>query len=78
MFSSVLLLASTAVASVRAAYPAGVVATGTQGVTNPPVPTMPTIINQTSIARLLSVNSIDDFCLFGPPILAAIPDTEVS
>ncbi|KAJ7908895.1 putative Manno protein MP88 [Mycena leptocephala] len=76
MFSSVLLLASTAVASVRAAYPAGVVATGTQGVTNPPVPTMPTIINQTSIARLLSVNSIDDFCLFGPPILAAIPDTE--
>ncbi|KAJ6577623.1 hypothetical protein B0H19DRAFT_1207982 [Mycena capillaripes] len=76
MFFSALLLASTAVASVRAAFPAGVVATGTQGVTNPPVPTMPTTINQTSISRLLSVNSIDDFCLFAPPFVAAIPDTE--
>ncbi|KAJ7102793.1 hypothetical protein C8R44DRAFT_887528 [Mycena epipterygia] len=75
MFSA-LLLASTAVASVRAAFPAGVIATGTQGVTNPPVPTMPTTINQTSMARLLSVNSIDDFCLFAPPYTAAIPDTE--
>lgn len=62
----------------RAAFPAGVIATGTQGVTNPPVPTMPTTINQTSYARLLSVNSIDDFCLFAPPTgPAQISDTEV-
>lgn len=24
-------------------------------------------INQTSMARLLTLNGIDDFCLFGPP-----------
>jgi hypothetical protein len=64
------LLGAAAVTSVRAAssaFPAGVIATGTQGVTNPPVPTIPTTINQTSMARLLSLNSIDDFCLFAPP-----------
>ncbi|KAJ7929779.1 hypothetical protein B0H13DRAFT_2538856 [Mycena leptocephala] len=64
------LLGAAAVTSVRAAsssFPAGVIATGTQGVTNPPVPTIPTNINQTSMARLLSLNSIDDFCLFAPP-----------
>ncbi|KAJ7092396.1 hypothetical protein B0H15DRAFT_173108 [Mycena belliarum] len=70
MFLASLLLGASAVASVHAAsssFPAGVIATGTQGVTNPPVPTMPTTINQTSMARLLSLNSIDDFCLFAPP-----------
>ncbi|KAJ7226817.1 hypothetical protein GGX14DRAFT_555401 [Mycena pura] len=73
----VLLLASSVLAIARAvSFPAGVIATGTQGVTNPPVPTMPTTINQTSMARLLSLNSIDDFCLFAPPSLASIPDTE--
>ncbi|KAJ6632175.1 hypothetical protein B0H10DRAFT_2206576 [Mycena sp. CBHHK59/15] len=79
MFFSSLLLASSAIASVRAAsssFPEGVIATGTQGVTNPPVPTMGTNINQTSMARLLSVNSIEDFCLFAPPYLANISDTE--
>ncbi|KAJ7143339.1 putative glycoprotein [Mycena crocata] len=76
MFFPVLLLASATVASVRAAFPAGVIATGTQGVTNPPVPTMPTTINQTSMARLLSANSIDDFCLFAPPYVADIANTE--
>ncbi|KAJ6525067.1 hypothetical protein DFH09DRAFT_175797 [Mycena vulgaris] len=78
MFLAVLLLG--AVNSVRAAsssFPVGVIATGTQGVTNPPVPTMPTTINQTSMARLLSANSIDDFCLFAPPTgPAPISDTE--
>lgn len=39
---------------------AQVTATGTMGVTNPPQATMGTSINQTSDARLLSVNSIDD------------------
>ncbi|KAJ7908886.1 hypothetical protein B0H13DRAFT_2251474 [Mycena leptocephala] len=80
MLSS-LLLVSSAVASVRAAsssFPDGVIATGTQGVTNPPAPTTGTAINQTSMARLLSVNSIEDFCLFAPPTPNAnISDTEV-
>ncbi|KAJ6577622.1 hypothetical protein B0H19DRAFT_930818 [Mycena capillaripes] len=80
MFLSSLLLGAAAATSVRAAsssFPAGVIATGTQGVTNPPVPTIPTTINQTSMARLLSLNSIDDFCLFAPPSgPAVIGDTE--
>ncbi|KAJ7102723.1 hypothetical protein C8R44DRAFT_640605 [Mycena epipterygia] len=77
MFSSSLLLISTIVVSVQAAsFPDGVIATGTQGPTNPPQPTIGTAINQTSMARLLSVNSIDDFCIFAPPYLANISDTE--
>ncbi|KAJ7641736.1 hypothetical protein FB45DRAFT_361343 [Roridomyces roridus] len=74
MFLAALLLASSAVASVRAAFPEGVIATGTQGATNPPVATMGTVIDQTSIARLISVNSIDDFCVYAP----AEPNTKVS
>ncbi|KNZ79040.1 hypothetical protein J132_04740 [Termitomyces sp. J132] len=54
----------------------GVIATGTMGPTNPPAPTMGTSINQTSFARLLTVNSIDDFCLFAPPSLSNISDSE--
>jgi len=46
------------------------------GPTNPPEPTLGTPINQTSMARLLSVNSIDDFCLFAPPTLQDIADSE--
>jgi len=57
-------------------FPAGVLATGTMGPTNPPAPTLGTSINQTSMARLLSVNSIDDFCLFAPPTLQDIADSE--
>lgn len=80
MFLSSLLLGVAAATHVHAAsssFPAGVIATGTQGVTNPPVPTMPTTINQTSMARLLSLNSIDDFCIFAPPSLNTISETEV-
>lgn len=76
LFYTPILLASQ-ISAVSAAFPVGVIATGTQGTTNPPVPTMPTTINQNSMARLLSVNSIDDFCIFAPPYLAKIPDTEV-
>ncbi|KAJ6542074.1 hypothetical protein DFH09DRAFT_1282737 [Mycena vulgaris] len=79
MFFASLLLVSSTIVSVRAessAFPAGVIATGTQGVTNPPVPTSGTAINQTSMARLLSVNSIEDFCLLAPPYLANVSDTE--
>ncbi|KAF8968454.1 immunoreactive manno protein MP88 [Flammula alnicola] len=54
----------------------GVLATGTMGPTNPPQPTLGTAINQTSMARLLSLNSIDDFCLFAPPTLQNISDSE--
>ncbi|KAJ9092783.1 hypothetical protein QFC21_006658 [Naganishia friedmannii] len=46
---------------------AQVTATGTMGSTNPPQATMGTPVNQTSMARLLSANSIDDFCIFAPP-----------
>ncbi|KAJ7187193.1 hypothetical protein C8R46DRAFT_1025097 [Mycena filopes] len=79
MFFSALLVVASSAASARAAsaFPAGVIATGTQGVTNPPTATMPTKIDQGSMARLLSVNSIDDFCLFAPPTgPALISDTE--
>ncbi|KAF5319149.1 hypothetical protein D9619_008507 [Psilocybe cf. subviscida] len=40
-------------------FPPGVLGTGTMGPTNPPQPTLGTPINQNSMARLLSVNSID-------------------
>ncbi|KAJ7032364.1 hypothetical protein C8F04DRAFT_1107404 [Mycena alexandri] len=74
MFLSLILAGRIAVA--QAAFPAGVIATGTQGVTNPPVPTLPTIINQNSVARLVSVQSIDDFCIFAPPDYDEISNTE--
>lgn len=48
----------------------GVVATFPNGVTNPAAPALAevgSIVNQTSYSRLLSLNSVDDFCLFGPP-----------
>ncbi|KAE9404238.1 hypothetical protein BT96DRAFT_813783, partial [Gymnopus androsaceus JB14] len=56
--------------------PDGVVATGTMGTTNPPEATMGTSINQTSDARLLTINSIDDWCIFAPPEVANISDSE--
>ncbi|KAF7329153.1 hypothetical protein MKEN_00175900 [Mycena kentingensis (nom. inval.)] len=57
-------------------FPKGVIATGTNGATNPQA-TLPTTINQNSMARLLSLNSIDDFCLFAPPEPnSKIEDTE--
>ncbi|ORX41109.1 hypothetical protein BD324DRAFT_659672 [Kockovaella imperatae] len=34
---------------------------------DPPQATMGTPMNQTSMSRLVSVNSIDDFCVFAPP-----------
>ncbi|KAF7305335.1 hypothetical protein HMN09_00785400 [Mycena chlorophos] len=75
------VLAAGAFAVVQAqtssSFPAGVIATGTQGVTNPPVATLGTAVNQSSMARLLSVNSIDDFCIFAPPEPnSLIADTE--
>lgn len=49
---------------------AQVTATNPNGVTNPPEPyfePVGTQINQTSFSRLLTLNGVDDFCLFGPP-----------
>ncbi|WFD42761.1 hypothetical protein MPSI1_001411 [Malassezia psittaci] len=46
-------------------YP-GVVATGPLGATNPPQPSLNTTVNQTSVSRLVSINSVDDWCTFGP------------
>ncbi|KAK0557302.1 hypothetical protein OC846_000521 [Tilletia horrida] len=46
---------------------AGVRSTGSNGDTNPNRPSLGTPINQNSMARLASVNSIDDWCTFGPP-----------
>jgi hypothetical protein len=46
-------------ANAATTYPPGVIATGTMGPTNPPEPTLGTSINQTSMARLVSINSID-------------------
>ncbi|KAF8057519.1 hypothetical protein FPV67DRAFT_1724324 [Lyophyllum atratum] len=78
-FTSVTLLSILSfagAASADGAFPPGVIATGTQGPTNPPQPTLGTAINQTSMARLLSINSVDDFCLFAPPAMANISDSE--
>ncbi|WFD33833.1 hypothetical protein MCUN1_000653 [Malassezia cuniculi] len=46
-------------------YP-GVVATGPNGPTNPNKPTLNTPVNQSSEARLATINSVDDWCTFGP------------
>lgn len=54
----------------------GVVAQGSMGPTNPAEPMLGTPINQTSDARLVSVNSIDDWCLFGPDTSRVIADIE--
>jgi len=58
---------------------AQVTATGTMGTTNPPQATLGTPLNQSSFSRLLSLNSVQDFCLFAPPypgVNSTIGDTE--
>lgn len=57
--AALLLAMSSHLVSAQTTFYPGVIATGTQGVTNPPQATMGTAINQTSMARLLSVNSVD-------------------
>ncbi|EIW69956.1 hypothetical protein TREMEDRAFT_56758 [Tremella mesenterica DSM 1558] len=63
MFTALAIGAAALMAGVANAQ---VTATGTMGVTNPPKATLGTPINQTSYARLLSLNSLNDFCLFAP------------
>ncbi|TIB01304.1 hypothetical protein E3P96_02434 [Wallemia ichthyophaga] len=78
----VLLKTATTLLAATAAYAwnhtaSDVIATGTMGTTNPPEATMGTDLNQTSVARLVSINSIDDFCFFGPKEAnVTIGDTE--
>ncbi|EPQ30967.1 uncharacterized protein PFL1_01156 [Pseudozyma flocculosa PF-1] len=47
-------------------YP-GVQSTAKNGPTNPKAPQLNTPINQQSDARLVSINSVTDWCTFGPP-----------
>lgn len=57
---------------------AQVTATGTNGPTNPPEPTFYPIgstVNQTSDSRLVSLNNVNDFCMYGPPVKGA--DSEI-
>ncbi|KIY74275.1 hypothetical protein CYLTODRAFT_340473 [Cylindrobasidium torrendii FP15055 ss-10] len=69
MFSAALLTAAAigAVSAQSSSFSEGVIATGTMGVTNPPEATLGTDVNQTSYARLISINDVDDWCIFAPP-----------
>ncbi|KAJ9111669.1 hypothetical protein QFC19_001028 [Naganishia cerealis] len=64
------LLSALVPAAVMAQNTAGIVATNPNGVTNPAAPSLAevgSIVNQTSYSRLLTLNSVEDFCIFGPP-----------
>lgn len=54
----------------------GVVGKNKNGPTNPDAAQMNTPINQTSMARLASINSVDDWCTFSSPDGQPISDTE--
>jgi hypothetical protein len=54
----------------------GVVARNANGPTNPSAPSLGTTINQTSVSRLVSINSIDDWCTFSSPDGEIIADVE--
>ncbi|GFZ48172.1 hypothetical protein JCM24511_05920 [Saitozyma sp. JCM 24511] len=64
MFASALVAAAALMAGQARAQ---VTATGTMGPTNPSSASLNTAVNQTSMARLISLNGINDFCLFAPP-----------
>ncbi|WVQ95426.1 hypothetical protein IAU59_002523 [Kwoniella sp. CBS 9459] len=57
-----------------------VTATNPNGVTNPDQPEFLPIgsyVNQTSLSRLLTLNGVDDFCLYGPPDQSGGPENEI-
>lgn len=61
------LIAPALLASVARAQ---VIATGANGATNPDAPAFYPIgaqVNQTSYSRLITINSVDDFCVYAPP-----------
>ena len=51
--------AQSSSATATTTFPEGVIATGTMGTTNPAEATLGTTVNQTSYARLISLNAID-------------------
>lgn len=53
------IAASSVSAQSATTFPEGVIASGTMGTTNPAQPTSGTTVNQTSDARLLTLNSVD-------------------
>ena len=56
--------------SILPASYAQVTATFPNGPTNPDAPSFApigSVVNQTSLSRLLTINNVDDFCLLGPP-----------
>lgn len=54
----------------------GVKGRNANGPTNPAAPSLGTPINQTSVARLASINSVDDWCTFSSPDGEMIADVE--
>ncbi|CEH14499.1 hypothetical protein CBOM_02340 [Ceraceosorus bombacis] len=70
---AVAVLASSVAAQAKFQYGtpnpnmSGVVGRNSNGPTNPKTPQENTPVNQTSMARLVSVNSVDDWCIYGPP-----------
>ena len=55
---------------------AGVKGANSNGPTNPDMPSLNTPINQTSVSRLASVNSVDDWCTFASPNGESISEVE--
>ncbi|KAF9267020.1 hypothetical protein L218DRAFT_955495 [Marasmius fiardii PR-910] len=76
MFATAAVLLAGAASLTVVSAQDGVWATGPMGSTNPPKPIMGTPVNQSSYARLISLNSIDDFCLFAPPNPEVIGNSE--
>ncbi|KAJ8092071.1 hypothetical protein AAF712_011837 [Marasmius tenuissimus] len=72
--ATLLLAGAASLATVSAQD--GVWATGPMGTTNPAKPIMGTPINQKSEARLISMNSIDDFCIYAPPEVSEVGSAE--
>ncbi|KAK0437325.1 hypothetical protein EV421DRAFT_1715181 [Armillaria borealis] len=74
------IAASSVSAQSSTTFPEGVIASGTMGTTNPAQPTLGTTVNQTSVARLLSLNSLNlfsqDWCIFAPPENNTIGESE--
>ncbi|WOO80734.1 uncharacterized protein LOC62_03G004255 [Vanrija pseudolonga] len=69
MWSLVAPATAALLAASAANAQAGVVAHNPNGPTNPDKPEFYPVgaqVNQTSLSRLLSLNGVDDFCLFGP------------
>ncbi|WWC64970.1 uncharacterized protein I303_107584 [Kwoniella dejecticola CBS 10117] len=59
---------------------AQVTATNPNGVTNPDKPEFYPIgsyVNSTSDSRLITLNGVDDFCLWGPPDQSGAPENEI-